>query len=76
MDKLIPELNNLTTESNICYNRFIFERLDEDSLKSNLQLKITSVPNSKNLISDTIIRFAYHLSEYDDYLECVVKNFL
>lgn len=50
--------------------------MDEDSLKTHLHLKITSIQNCKNLISDTIIRFGYYLSDYPDYLQAVLEHFL
>lgn len=73
---LLPKLSNMTAESNISKNRFIFEKLEEDSLKTNLHLKITSIQNSKNLISYTVIEFCYHLSEYREYLKHITANFL
>jgi hypothetical protein len=54
----------------------MFERIDEDSLKTNLHLKVTAIQNVKNLISDTIIRFAYFLSDHEVYLEHTVRSFL
>lgn len=51
----MPELNNMTIESNISKNRFIFEKIEEDSLKTHLHLKITTIQNANNLISYTII---------------------
>ena len=73
---LIPELNSLTSESNLSQNRYTFERLDEDSLKTHLHLKLTSFQNAKNIISDSIIRFSYHMSDHKDYLPLILDNFL
>lgn len=66
----------MTRESEICSNRYISEKLEEDSLKAHLHLRITSIQNGKNLIADSLIRFAFHLSDYPDELPQISNNFL
>ena len=45
-------------------------------MKTHLHLRITSIQNCKNLISDTIIKFGYYLSDYPSHLQSALQLFL
>jgi hypothetical protein len=65
---LFPEMNWLTTESDLSCNRFLYKKIDEDRFKSQLHVKITANPNSYHLISDTILKFSLYLTDYKQFL--------
>ena len=63
------EVKNHTTESDLSCTRFMFQKIDEDQFKEDLQPKITAYSNSYSLISCTILLFSLHLSYLRDQLQ-------
>jgi hypothetical protein len=64
----LSQAKGLTAERDLSSTRFICLRIDEDPFKNELHVGVTAHANSYSLISDTLLRFTLHLSEFPPQL--------
>lgn len=61
-------MKDVTAESEISLTRYLFERLEEESVKNCIHTKLGENINCHFTIYEAITKFGYHLSTCQEFL--------